>query len=204
MDVYDEIEKRYRFAVPAEYRDMQHGGLFDAKTAEGADLWMQLDVEWLSPSQIRDYKFADYHQPGFVPFAFNGASDAWCWWPQHTSSSGTPVVLCPHDDMQGEFDAPNLLGSMYRRILDYANGGATSEDEQEARELLRQFARELKPYLPPQWIETIESLAARPFAAWQHNRLRGEGFCSYQEYLDLLKRDLQFARLGEKFTWHKE
>jgi hypothetical protein len=204
VNLYDAIQTRYGFAIPDEYREMEQAGLFDAKTDEGADLWMQLDLEWLPPEGILDYTFADYHKPGFVPFAGNCAGDAWCWWPEQTSALGTPVVLCPHDDMEGKVDAPNFQGAIYRRILDYANGMLTREDEPEARKHLRWFAREMKPYFMPRWIETIESLAARPFEAWQHGRLQGEGFCSYHEYLDLVKRDLDFPRLGEKFTWHKD
>ena len=33
------------------------------------------------------------------------------------------VVCCIHDEGMGSVDAPNLLGSIYRRILDYAARG---------------------------------------------------------------------------------
>src|SRR6516164_5067104 len=83
-DIFRQIEQRYGFSVPTEYRLMSERGWFDfddARNRVGPDYLWLYDMEWLDPAGIRDHEFPEYCEPGFVPFAFTGGGDHWCWWP---------------------------------------------------------------------------------------------------------------------------
>jgi len=114
-DIYTQIAERYGFVLPPEYRAMEKAGYFDVQN-DDTYLWVP-ENEWMSPADILAYVPSDYHLPGFVPFAFNGARHHWCWWPEVGPAA---VVLCPHDCEEGEFDSPSFLGAAYRCMLEYA------------------------------------------------------------------------------------
>src|SRR5437763_1122028 len=121
-ELYLQVERRYGFALPPEYRQMHETGFFefdDLRNRVGPKyLWLN-DMEWLEPPQIRDHEFPGYCKRGFVPFAVTAGGDHWCWYPEHSVSGVTPVVLCPHDSNTAEFYAPHFLGALYRQVLDY-------------------------------------------------------------------------------------
>jgi hypothetical protein len=192
MTIYDEIEAKYGFAIPAEYQEMERLGWLDP--SDMSRYLYMFEAEWFRPEKILRYQPLDFHKPGFVPFAFTGGGDNWCWWPAENC-----VVLCPHDCLEGEFDAPDFLGSIYRRTLEYASGGQESEGE--ARKQLREWAKRLTAFFPPHWIKTISDAAEAPLVRWERGNDYGNGFLTLDEQEAILRRDLAFPRLGEKFEW---
>jgi len=192
--IYDAIESKYGFSIPDPYRQMHQLGWFDARDRAGY-LWV-FQAEWLTPQEILSYDRLDYHKPGFVPFAFTGAGDNWCWWPSEHS-----VVLCPHDCLEGEFDAPDFLGSIYRRTLEYAGGGFDRENEREARQQLRDWAARFTRFFQPAWIDTLIAASQAPLTRWERGYDHGWGFLSLDEQEAIVRRDLPFDRLGERFQW---
>jgi len=193
MDIFDELRKKYDFEIPASYRSMFEAGWFEKDDY----LWVH-EAEWLSPQEILAHEPADYHKPGFVPFAFTGAGDEWCWWPE---TGQELVVLCPHDALQGQYDAPNFAGSIYRRMLEYALNGFVAEEQQEARDQLDEWATRLQPYFPSAWRETLHRLAQAPYVKWQKGRDWGAGFCTFEEHDAIIERDLDFPLLNQPFEW---
>jgi hypothetical protein len=165
-------------------------------------LWLN-EAEWLPLDDILHYEFADYHKPWFVPFAFNGAGDLWCWWPEASRHLVTPVVLCPHDEKYGEFYASDFLGFLYRQVLEYAVvGGFGISDEEEAREWLHLWHESFVEFFPHSWSETIMSIANKPLITHEFGRgLYSAGFIWESEYNELIKRHLAFPKLNEKFKW---
>ena len=195
MNVYDKIHQRFGFSLPDEYRSMERAGFFDAKK-EATYLWVP-EAEWLSPREILKFEFEEYHKPGFIPFAFTGASDHWCWWPAEHESA---VVLCPHDSIEASFDAPSFVGSLYRRILDYCLSFELDE-EKEVRERLVGWGKTLMPYFPSRWTETLLYLSQVKADSWRRKKMSGYGVLSVDRYDELVKRDLEFPRLYENFEW---
>ncbi len=111
-ELYNRIEARYGFSILDEYRQMQSRGWFNVRDDERY-VWLH-EAECLSLEEIADYEFEPYRKSGFVPFAFNGAGDLWCWWPEAASHSITPVVWCLHDVDMAEVSAPHFIGFIYR------------------------------------------------------------------------------------------
>ena len=195
---YNAIAARYNFVIPDVYREMESRGWFN----KAHYLWLH-EAEWLPLDKIIHYEFADYHKLGFVPFAFNGAGDLWCWWPEATRDSATPVVCCPHDEEYGEFHAPNFLGFLYHQVLMYSVvGGFDVDEEEEAREWLRIWHKSFVEFFPHSWSETIASIANKPLITHEFGRgLYSAGFIQESEYNELVKRHLAFPKLNEKFRW---
>lgn len=194
---YEAVAARYQFDIPDEYRRMESRGWFNLAESKAHYLWLH-EAEWLRLNEIADYQFADYHKPGFVPFAFNGAGDLWCWWPEATQNSITPVVLCPHDCREGQFYAPNFLGFLYRQILDYATVGWIDADEEEAaREWLRRWHDRFLEFFPRAWSETVMTIANKPLIINGH----GAGFIIEGENSDIIERDCAFPKLNQRFEW---
>ncbi|HYL97796.1 MAG TPA: hypothetical protein VEZ90_02490 [Blastocatellia bacterium] len=194
-DIYQAVESKYGFVIPGEYREMERLGWFDP-TDMSKYLWV-FEAEWFRPEEILRYEPLEYHKPGFIPFAFTGAGDNWCWHPAEH-----PVVLCSHDCLEGEIDAPHFLGSIYRRTLEYASGGGPIVDnEAEARAQLEEWASRLRPFFPSTWVETLTRLARSKVVRWERGCDYGYGFLTLDQQEELVRRDLAFPRIGEKFEW---
>jgi hypothetical protein len=120
MDIYDAIEAKYGFPIPAVYRrieaegsfEFRHPGQFFDPANEPTYLWIP-EAERLKPEEILAYQPYPEALPGFVPYAQTGARDHWCWWPDEDAEV---VVECPHDSSFGRFDAPNFIASLYRVV----------------------------------------------------------------------------------------
>jgi len=89
--IYESIESKYGFALPSAYREMNELGWFDT-CDKSRYLWIS-EAEWMRPDEIFSYEPLEYHKPGFVPFAFTGAGDHWCWWPAERLRSDLPARL---------------------------------------------------------------------------------------------------------------
>jgi hypothetical protein len=167
-------------------------------------LWLP-DVRWWTVEQMVGYEAADYHLPGFVPFASGDAGDFWCWWPERATEQGIPVVFCPHDYMMANIVAPAFRGWLYRRVLAYANGHLYPEEEGEARAWLGRWLRDLGPLWPAGWRETVERVAVAPYQTWDEPgySYQQSGFLGTAEYKGIVERDLGCPGLDERFAWMK-
>ncbi len=83
--ILNQIEERYNFEIPAEYKSMFERGYFTLeKPAHCSELidskyvWLY-EMEWISIDEILKFEFEEYARDGFVPFARNGAGEKWCW-----------------------------------------------------------------------------------------------------------------------------
>jgi hypothetical protein len=202
LDVYGSIKAKYGFDIPPVYQAMETEGWFEFQP-RGAEfdpfrdsyLWIP-EAEWLRPQEILEYECPPYQRPGFVPFAFTGAGEHWCWWPAQDSEA---VVFLPDGDA-GVFDAANFNGSIYRRLLSYAIE-IRNDEADEARRYFALWARRLREYFLERWIDTLNDLAQADIFAWEAGRARGHGFLDPGSRDKLIARDLAFPRLGETFEW---
>ncbi|MFC1806121.1 hypothetical protein ACFL09_03985, partial [Planctomycetota bacterium] len=149
------------------------------------------ETMWFKPKEILQYQFYEGALPGLVPFATETCSDLWCWYPEQSGPLGAPVLQCIHDDPQARFYAPNVMGWVYRRLLDHAWLMANSfEDEKaEGRELLRSWLKRVRSVFPPEWSETLDGICQSP------QLLSGE------QRETIVSRDLAFPLLGHKVRW---
>lgn len=207
---YAAIERRYGFSIPMAYRELERRGFLDrlATPAYYAEfttpgrgyLWLG-DMEWYTPRQIADFEFADYHLPGFVPFAFTGGGDYWCWQPRFTDDRGTRVVLCPHDYELGTVYAPNFGAALYRQVLEYSAQGFLSEDEVAvARAMLKRWAVDLACVLPAAWCERVEAIS-RVAATVRSGRDRKLVLISEEALNRFESADLAFPEIDSEFHW---
>jgi hypothetical protein len=204
--MYQAIEQHYQLVVPPLYRSLQEQGWFDPANLARHDLlnshylWL-FDVEWWSLAEIRDYAYPSYYQPGFVPFASTDTGDFWCWWPERATDAGTPVVLCPHDNIYAHIDAPDFGGWAYRRVLAYA--AVLPAPEHEGRAWLTRWGQVLSAALPAAWRATILELVDAPLKTWEDPTTHesGTSLLAPGEYTALVRRDLDCSGLDAEFRW---
>jgi hypothetical protein len=164
---YEAIAARYAFSIPDAYRRLESRGLFNWPSSDpaciepGSYLWLP-EMEWLRPREILEYKFEDYHLPGFVPFAFTGAHDPWCWRPDLADERGTPVVYCPHDEYNASIYAPDFATALYRQILAFCGEPWYLREDYDVSALLRRWAIDLAEIFVPPRCETLHALADDP------------------------------------------
>lgn len=200
MDQYEQVEQKFGFVLPEAYRSMSEARWFDGES--DSYFWLY-DAEWRSSAQILDHAPAEYHKPGFVPFARTGGGDSWCWWP---SAHPEIVVFCPHDDQNGKYYSPSFLGFIYRSLLDFSLDYYgiidPQEDPKEAIELLRASVIRLSGYFPDEWRETLEALTSaslvRRTPSDEDSRL---GLLTEEQYQAIVRRDLAFPLLDQEFQW---
>jgi hypothetical protein len=208
MNVYDAIEAKYGFPIPAAYRRIDADGTFKLRypgqffdpANEPTYLWIP-EAEWLKPEEILAYKPYPEALPGFIPFAQTGAGDFWCWW---TKEDAEVVVQCPHDSSFGRFDAPSLIAWLYRRCLEFAANDIESEQEDWVRRNFLNWAERLEHYLPQEWIVELRSLAQAPVVDSITGKLAIKVLMTPPDCADRIRRDLGFGRLDEEFLWCRE
>ena len=181
---------------------MQALGWFDVKSP---DYFWVYEAEWMSLEEIAEHEPAEYHKPGYVPFAFTAGGDHWCWWPSEHPGA---VVLCPHDCNEGEFDASSFVGFLYRRLLgllEYAWCIQDDEEggEQDVRKGLYDSTLRLTPYLPASWRDTLNALASAPLIRQftPNGSDAGWSLITDEQKQQITQRDLVFPLLGQRFHW---
>lgn len=211
--IYAEIEQRFGFYLPEDYRKMEQRGWF---TSDGPGTWENTlrpgddylwvpEMEWLSLADIQNHQFQHDEQEYFVPFAFNGRGDHWCWWPGQTVNGITPILLCPHDSDTATLYAPHLLGAIYRNILEYAaNGALEPSDLPDARKMFARWVTDLGPLFPPAWTQELEALREAPLQSWMVHKLECTGLLLPEEAHALIQDHLAFNGLDEEVYWHRD
>jgi len=114
-------------------------------------------MEWYSLHDIAEFEFESSHLPGFVPFAFTGGGDYWCWQPEYTDERGTRVVCCYRDYELANVYAPNFATGLYRQAL-----AVCQETELDVPAFLRRWASDLADIFPVRWCQRLRDLAERP------------------------------------------
>ena len=164
--------------------------------------WLN-EAEWMSLEEILNHEPAEYHKPGYVPFAFTGGGDNWYWWP--FVHPGT-VVFCPHDFELGDYYAPSFIGFIYRSLIGFCATGFDPEDDpeeaEENRQILKDSVTRLSGYLPSIWQQTLEALTTAPPVQRVYNgRPSGVGLLTNEQEQVIIQRDLAFPQLDQQFQW---
>jgi len=162
--LYTAISQRFGFSLPDEYRRLESRGLLTLTapahasqfTKPGTYLWLN-EMEWYSLEKIAEFKFWPDQLPGFVPFAFTGGGDDWCWQPEFTDSRGTRVVCCWHDSNMATVYAPDFASALFRQVIEFCS--TTDDDELDVPAFLRRWAIDLAPIFPTRWCEQLRQWA---------------------------------------------
>jgi hypothetical protein len=122
-------------------------------------------------------------------------------------AAGIPVVMCPHDEYMAEFHAANFDGFVSRTILDYAIN-CYEDDGEMSRETFDGWLEKLSSFLSPAWTEQIKEIARREARTSEIVMPNGRaepwtGLLHPSENDDIVRRDLDFPDLGQKFKWMK-
>ena len=215
--LYTQIEARYGFNLPQEYRQLSERGWLtldrpaaNISTVPGDGYLYLCDMEWYSLEDIVAFEFPEYcepHLPHLVPFAFTGGGDYWCWQTDMSDHRGTRVLLCPHDSNSAVIYAPSFATALYRQALQYASSevDGTQVGFAEGQAFLRRWSVDLAFVLPAEWCRVLAELAARPPFEWSHcwgrYTSRQTSFLSPDELRQIEARDLQFAELDRATLW---
>ena len=201
MNVYNQIEARYGFCIPEAYRRLEANGWLSWSEKNPDYLWLD-DGEWLTPDQILNYKFQEYHKDGFIPFAFTGGGDLWCWHPGWNANGITPVVFCPRDSYDGNRYAPNFLGWVFRTIVEFASSAKCFSEEVEAKKHFARWRKDVAPLLPEAWAAVVRDLGQKPMRTWpEESGFGGSGFISMAEANEIVQKHLAFPHLEEEIRW---
>ena len=160
---YEAIKGRYGFELPTQYREMREAGWCDSVPGSPDQLSHFVgETMWFGLNEILEWRLLDAVAE-VVPFATDESSDCWCWYPQRDGPLEAPILRCYHDD-DSVFYAPNLVGFLYRRLLDYAceMGDYDNDMQADARSRLSLWQERLRSVFPDQWYQTIDTVLQRP------------------------------------------
>jgi hypothetical protein len=198
MDPYAPIKQRYGFDLPETYRVLQGQGHL-------ALPWEKYlvfqDCEWLNLEDIAEYEFNDWEiasDGGYVPFAITARHEPYCWRLDWAAGGEPAIVLCE----QGEKAvclAPDLRGLLYRLALEAFGGRNAFSNSAQTKDLSRAVDI-VTPLLPKPWADRLQELRRRPWKKADDD-LR---VITWQECQDIIKSDLAFPHLDEKFIHDKE
>ena len=189
------IKERFNFEVPSSLSDLADAGRLDSSLPSKNYLWL-FDAEWFQPEDIINFQFQAHQKEEFIPFAFTGNGDYWAWWSGKTTNENSPIVICPHDCIEGEYYSPDLNSWFYRRCLDYANGGFDPAEEDNAKQYLLSWTNIFKKYWPSEWNERLRFISSSP--------LHNECLLASETYASILAEDLNWNLLDKSFYWNKE
>ena len=117
MDVWQDIAERYGFTPPELFRLLHERGHADPH----GEAHLQLsDLLWLTPEQIRDWRFDPREIADLVPFALTTAEDLWCWRADLAEGADAPIAFCPIEDEVALIYAPDFPSFCYRQLLEDA------------------------------------------------------------------------------------
>ena len=185
-EYFEAIKGRYGFELPTEYRAIREAGWCGSVPPGHLSNFVG-DTMWFNLREILEYRLFDGTME-IVPFATDDSGDCWCWSPKNDGPAGTPVLRCYHDD-DYIFYAPNFVGWLYRRLLDYACDMGWSDEEERAnvRSNLHVWQDRLRSVFPDQWYQTIDAV--------RHREDLPE-----KELDGIVSRDLAFPLLDERIA----
>jgi hypothetical protein len=205
------ISNRFGFALPADYLRLQATGMMTLGNPAhrsvflkpGSYLWLN-DMEWYSLKDLAAFEFNDDQMPGFVPFAFTGAGDYWCWQVAFTNERGTRVVCCWHDDGFATIYAPDFAAALYRQALAFCRECVPDEvDLAESRAFLNRWSLDLACIFPRRWCQRLADLAtAQPsvepsIIAGKFDRV----LLTAKQLSSIEHEDVAYDQLGQSVQW---
>jgi len=160
------LKSRFGFHTPHDFRLLEERNLFFlSEAARHSDctapgdhyLWIS-DMEWYQPEGLLQFELADYHLPAFVPFAFTGGGDYWCWATDHQHGETAPVASCPHDCELAELFAPSFSAALFRQVIEYCQCGR-DDDPDTFDAMISRYIVDLSGFWPEDWRNALRDAA---------------------------------------------
>lgn len=223
-ELYKVIEAKGSFRLPAIYRQLHDDEvLYEIVPEEWQQHWREWSItrplpllnhperlEWFSLAEIADFEQPKYWREDltFVPFAHNGAGDWWCWLPQWTQESHSPIVFTPHDFNQSNIVSPDFEGFLFRMCLETLARAYPSEfSPSELEQSIRTDISQLLPYLRPSWQNILNEVTGQEYQRKEEGTTAYTevfyGFCPETEAQNIIRRELAFERLDDIFEHMK-
>ena len=192
MKYIHEIENKYQFRIPKEYLSLYERGCFNLNNPKHYSdlindqyLWVN-ELEWIHPSKIITYRCEEQIKKQFVPFAFNGAGELWCWAPNENNVLGVPIVLCDNIG-SGTFEAPNFISLIFQQILMLIE----YEKSEYLKPYLKRYLRDFNNMFSESWLYEL----TRANKIKEINVSEGYYELKYKELVN-------YDRHNEDFKWH--
>jgi hypothetical protein len=78
------------------------------------------------------------------------------------------------------------------------------DDPEEARARIRTWLAAFVPYWPAAWARTIDEISRRAVVQWGEGPRAVISLISRDQYDAIVRRDLAFPQLNEKFDWYHQ
>ena len=201
--VYLEIEKKYGCQLPSDFHLMWKQGWMslvfpvdvNVFAQPGCNYMCMPDMEWHPLEDILSFEFPDYCRPvlpNLIPFAFNGAGDNWCFQADHNMR----ILLCPHDDQNGEIYAPDLKTALFLQSLVTAASIQNIE-----RGILKRNSIDLALIFPERWCQILRELSEGPTIQYQSKWDTHESLLSPTEFDRLVKEEVAYPDYMTRIRW---
>ena len=214
-----QIEKKYDFTFPKEYRQMREQGWMTLKLpvakneaqfiTPGHNYLLLNEMEWYPLEDILALDFSEYYNHLCVkiaPFAFTGNGDHWCW----DIENGMRVLLCPHDSNEAVIYAPDFKTAIFRQALEGASLNQKDYPKLLEREsaLQARYATDLSLIFSSEWCELLRELSTRlpiPSETVLFNKnYKSLSLLTYKEREKIEKAMLHYPDMDKKITWWTE
>jgi hypothetical protein len=111
--------------------------------------------------------------------------------------------MCPRDEPEGTFYAPDFVTGVHRNILEMVLGGFGCDDSKPVtRNYLLCSSHELGPLLPEVAARTLGALASAPVKRFTSGRFEREALITPDEMRVVIERDIGFDRIDERINSH--
>jgi len=189
MDAYSEIERRFGFNLPEEFKILGRAGILDH---EHPDYLRLTDVRWHYPPHVAGQDIPKDFKAGIVPFASSPKGDCLSWVLGWKTDVGIGTAFCLRGSSMARGYAPSFAGAVYRALLEEFADSLLDESVVRLQGIFRSYVDCVAPVMREPWLNTLNELAGR------EPQLGDDGahVLDESELQQLIIRDLQFPHLN--------
>ena len=198
-----------KFVIPKIFKQMDKLKYTDAKNDRY--MWF-FDMEWMTVKEILNYQHEEGEKKCIVPFAYTGGGDKWAW--MITEAKDYPVVLCYHDDCEGEIYAKNTRDALFKHIIEFVSGDnfylkkneATSYqmDSNTLKNYLKEWQQKLSGFFTENQLMVLNKLNKRELFVCDTKFGRWCVLISPQEANCIINKYIKFDLEGKNIKWFEE
>lgn len=197
--------------IPKIFKEMDKLLYTDSKNINY--MWLY-DMEWITLNNILKYKYEPNENKNLIQFAHTGGGDKWCWYiNNYIYNDDYPVVLCYHDDFEGEIYAKNTIDAIFRQIIDFVSNDNfyLSEEsffddtdrlsQDELNLCLEEWYNKLYNFFTSEQIKVIEYLMGKKLSNFE---TKFGTICSLIDDFEtelIINKYLKFDDLGKTIKW---
>ncbi|HET6247954.1 MAG TPA: hypothetical protein VFE47_09685 [Tepidisphaeraceae bacterium] len=182
--------------VPDLFLKMWQSGMIEFGHRDYIEL---TDTRWAPIDEVARRSPPPNRIHSLAPFALTGRGDFWAWYAEWRTDQGIAVIYCPRDESVGEGYAANLVGTVYRLLLEEFSSswlvGRLVDTPKQLPEVFRRYSDIVSGFLPPNWCSNLAQLSRRDVMMIEEGVF---GVMTREESQEIIRRDLYFAMLDRK------